>query len=134
MEKPHKKLDVWQRSMDLTVDLYAQTDRFPKEERYGLTDQLRRAAVSVPSNIAEGAARQSRKEFAHFLRIAQGSVSELDTQIELARRLGFLGADGWSQVDEQLERIDKMLSGLIRRQRRGDTPQSPPASHLTPPG
>ena len=74
MEKPHKKLDVWQRSMDLALQLYKQTDRFPKEERYGLTDQVRRAAVSVPSNIAEGAARHSRKEFAHFLRIAQGSV------------------------------------------------------------
>jgi len=60
--------------MDLAVQLYEQTDRFPKEERYGLTDQVRRAAVSVPSNIAEGAARHSRKEFAHFLRIAQGSV------------------------------------------------------------
>ncbi|MGQ0811284.1 MAG: four helix bundle protein [Nitrospiraceae bacterium] len=89
----------------------------PKEERYGLTDQIRRAVSSVPSNIAEGAGRQTRKEFINYLHMAQGSLSELDTQVELARRLGYLEQESWASFDGQFERIDKMLSGLIRHQR-----------------
>ena len=119
MEKPHKKLDVWNLAMGLAVEVYRLTETFPKDQRYGLTDQIRRAAVSIPSNIAEGAARQTRKEFANFLHIAQGSVSEVDTQLELARRLGFLSDAEWASFDAQMERIDKMLSGLIRRQKTG---------------
>jgi four helix bundle protein len=117
VEKPHKKLDVWNLAMGLAVEVYRLTETFPKDQRYGLTDQIRWAAVSIPSNIAEGAARQTRKEFANFLHIAQGSVSEVDTQLELARRLGFLSDAEWASFDAQMERIDKMLSGLIRRQR-----------------
>ena len=86
MEKPHKKLDVWQLGMDLAVEVYRTTESFPKEERYVLTDQLKRSAVSVPSNIAEGAARQTKNEFINYLHMAQGSLSELDTQLELAKR------------------------------------------------
>jgi four helix bundle protein len=117
MEKPHKKLDVWRLAMDLVTAVYQVTEKFPREERYSLTDQIRRAAVSIPSNIAEGAARQTRKEFVNYLHIARGSLSELDTQLELAQRLGYLGEKTGDSLDGQVERIDKMISGLIRRQR-----------------
>jgi len=78
MEKPHKKLEAWKQSMDLVVEIYKATEQLPKQEIYGLTNQVRRAAVSIPCNIAEGAARQTKKEFTNFLHIAQGSLSELD--------------------------------------------------------
>ena len=114
MEKPHKKLDAWKLSMDLVIDVYQTTDRFPRQEQYSLTDQIRRAAISIPSNIAEGAARQTKKEFANYLHMAQGSLSELDTQLEIARRLGYLDDQSWRILDERMERIDKTISGLIR--------------------
>ena len=114
MEKPHKKLDAWKLSMDMVIDVYKTTNNFPREEKYGLTDQIRRATVSIPSNIAEGAARQTKKEFTNDLHMAQGSLSELDTQIELTRRLGYLDEETFRNVDKRMERIDKMISGLIR--------------------
>ncbi len=113
MEKPHKKLDAWKLSMDLVIDVYQTTERFPSQEKYSLTDQIRRATVSIPSNIAEGAARQTKKEFTNYLHMAQGSLSELDTQLELARQLGYLDEKTWRILDERMERIDKMISGLI---------------------
>lgn len=103
--------------MELTVTIDRATDSFHKEERYSLTDQIRRAAWSVPSNIAEGAGRQTKKEFINYLHMAQGSLSELDTQLDLAKRLGYLAQESWVNFDAQIERIDKMLSGLIRHQR-----------------
>ncbi len=114
MEKPHKKLDAWKLSMDLVISVYQTTNRFPGQEKYSLTDQIRRAAISIPSNIAEGAARQTKKEFTNYLHMAQGSLSELDTQIELARRLAYLDEETWRIFDKRMERIDKMISGLIR--------------------
>ena len=114
MNKPHKKLDAWAIAVDLAHLIYKTTDRFPVKEQFGLTSQVRRAAVSIPSNIAEGAARHTKKEFVQFLYIAKGSLSELDTQLELARRLNYLGQIEWETLDAQLERVDKMLSGLIR--------------------
>ncbi|MBI5316436.1 MAG: four helix bundle protein [Nitrospirae bacterium] len=117
MDKPHKKLDLWNTALELAVDLYRATEGFPKDERYSLTDQIRRAALSVPSNVAEGAGRQTRKEFINYLHMAQGSLSELDTQLELAKRLGYVEHDNWLIFDQQVERIDKMLSGLIRHQK-----------------
>lgn len=117
MEKPHKKLDLWKVAMELVVQVYEITDRYPKDERFSLTDQTRRAAISVPSNIAEGAARQTKKEFANYLHMAQGSLSELDTQLELARKLKYLDEQIWITLDQQMDRIDKMISGLIRRQK-----------------
>ncbi len=116
MEKPHRKLDVWQMAMDLVTQIYRATESFPREEKYSLTDQMRRAAVSIPSNIAEGAARQTKKEFVNYLHMAQGSLSELDTQLEVARRLQFLGENDWGRLDTVIQRIDKMLTGLIRHQ------------------
>jgi len=86
----HKDLEVWKKSMDLVSNIYKITESFPNKELYGLTNQIRRAAVSVPSNIAEGAARSSKKEFIQFLYIALGSLSELETQIIIANRLEYL--------------------------------------------
>lgn len=114
MNKPHKKLDVWASAIDLAELVYKTTDRFPLKERYGLSNQTCRAVVSIPSNIAEGAARHSKKEFIQFLHIAKGSLSELDTQLELAKRLEYVDHTEWTALNEQLERIDKMLGGLVR--------------------
>ncbi|MDM7921781.1 MAG: four helix bundle protein, partial [Pyrinomonadaceae bacterium] len=91
--KPHKNLVAWQKSMDLVVAVYDVTKLLPKEETYGLISQMRRAAVSVPSNIAEGAAGRSPDQFRNFLAIAIGSLNELNTQIELALRVGYLGSE-----------------------------------------
>lgn len=118
MDKPHKKLDAWKLAMELVGRVYTLTGRFPSEERYGLTDQMRRAAVSVPCNIAEGAARQTRKEFVNFLHIAQGSLSELDTLSDVAVRLGYVDIREQEELDVLMERVDKTLSGLIRQQRK----------------
>jgi len=118
MRKPHKKLDVWKLSMDHVVHVYKATEGLLREERYSLTDQIRRAGISIPRNIAEGAARQTRKEFINYLHMAQGSLSEMDTLRELATRLEFLPLDDWNTLDSEMERIDKMLSGLIRHQKR----------------
>jgi four helix bundle protein len=88
-QRNHRDLRVWQAAMRLTQEIYALTSTFPKDELFGLSSQMRRAAVSVPSNIAEGSARNGTKELIHFLSIATGSLSELDTQLELAQRLGY---------------------------------------------
>ncbi len=117
LEKPHKNLDVWKISMELVQRVYKVTTAFPKHEIYGLTSQIRRAAVSVPSNIAEGAARQTKKELANFLHIAQGSLSELDTQLDISLNLGYLVLEDRNRVDELLLRIDKMLTAFIRSQK-----------------
>lgn len=116
--RPHEKLDVWNRSLDLVVRIYKATEVFPTHERYGLTSQIRRAAVSIPANIAEGAARQSSKEFAHFLSIAQGSGSELETELLIAQRLGYLGSGGYTEIRDELDSIGRMLLGLARNVRR----------------
>jgi four helix bundle protein len=118
MEKPHKRLDLWNAAMNLAIAIQQATNAFPSEERYGLTSQMRRAALSVPCNVAEGAARQTKKEFVNYLHMAQGSLSELDTQLEFARRVGYLGQEVWSSLDRELVNIDKMLSGLIRHQKK----------------
>ena len=112
--RPHRRLDVWQKSMELAKCVYDESARFPKSEVYGLTSQMRRAAVSLPSNLAEGAGRKGPKEFKQFLNIAQGSASELDTQLELAHMLGFLKDDNFNDLTQQLTRISKMLYGLAR--------------------
>jgi four helix bundle protein len=114
MDKPHKKLDVWQAAMKATKMVYELTKPFPEEEKFGLVSQMRRAAVSIPCNIAEGAARQGKREFRNFVSMAQGSLSELDTQLELAVLLGYLSREKIEKIDGHLLRIDRMLSGLIR--------------------
>ena len=97
---------------------YNASESFPEEEKFGLTSQSRRSAVSVPSNIAEGAGRNTKREFINFLRIAQGSLSELDTQLELARRLDFINDSTWKALDDKLIEEDKLLSGLLRSQEK----------------
>lgn len=117
MEKPHKKLDLWKLAMELVMDVYQATESFPTKESFGLIGQIRRAAVSVPSNIAEGAARQTKKEFIQFLYFARGSLSELDTQLDLVTGLAFLNQRDRSQLDEKMERVDKMINGLILKKK-----------------
>jgi len=112
--RPHHSLDVWMRSVDFAVAIYRLTTNFPRGEEYGLKSQMRRAAVSIPCNIAEGAARQTKKEFVQFLYIAAGSASEVDTQLEIAFRLGYVDRNRKGVIDGNLENISKMISGLIR--------------------
>jgi four helix bundle protein len=110
--RPHEKLEVWRRSVDLVIMIYRLTDSFPKEEKFGLTSQIRRAAVSVPANIAEGAGRESPKEFAHFLSNAQGSASELATELLIAHRLELLDEKGYGELSSELDNIGRMIFGL----------------------
>jgi len=121
MDKPHKKLDVWKLSMELSRVVYRLTTGYPSEERFGLVSQMRRAAVSVPSNIAEGAARDSNNEFRHFLSIGRSSLSELDTQLDLSQDLGFIAETSRSEIDRLLTRIDKMLYALHQLKKRAAT-------------
>lgn len=108
--RTHKDLEVWKKAVELATDLYVITAKFPKEEIYGLTLQARRSAVSVPSNIAEGAARNSKKEFLQHLYVALGSVAELETQLILAQRIGFLRD---ASLDDRVDKVRRMLVGLI---------------------
>ena len=108
----HRDLAAWREAMTLAESVYRQTAGFPREEVYGLTSQVRRAAVSIPSNIAEGAGRNSSRELLQFLGIACGSVAELDTQLELAVRLGYLNAE--ANVITQTHRVG-MLVRLLRK-------------------
>jgi len=111
--RPHHKLEAWNQAVELVTEVYRRTDNFPKEDRYGLTSQIRRAAVSIPANIAEGAARFSSKEFARFLSNAQGSGSELETEL-IAYRLGYLDETDFSRLSSQLERIGRLITGLSK--------------------
>jgi len=115
MDKPHKRLDVWRHSMSLVRDIYLATDGFPKSERYGLVSQMRRAAVSVASNLAEGAARGGPRELRKFSIIARASLSELDTQTDIALMLDFIKKENREQLDERMLRIDRMLYRLIEK-------------------
>jgi four helix bundle protein len=113
VRRAHKQLDVWKESVELATSIYNVTGQFPKSEMYGLTAQMRRAAVSVPSNIAEGAARTSRREFVQFLRISGGSLSELDTQLVIASRLGYLSSEDCRALTAKMDSIAAKLAGLI---------------------
>ena len=109
-ERPHYRLDAWKESMALVKAIYKTTQGFPREEVYGLTQQIRRAAVSVPSNLAEGAARTSRKEFSQFISIAKGSLSERETQLLIAADLQYIDRD--SLIFPQVEKVSRLLAGL----------------------
>ena len=111
----YKDLIVWQRSIELVTAVYELTEKFPKEEIYGLTAQMRRAAVSISSNIAEGRSRGTKKEFVQFLRVAYGSGAELETQLEIAQRLGMADAVQREQVAALLLEAMKMLNAMIRK-------------------
>jgi four helix bundle protein len=103
--RPHGRLEVWQTAVDFVVSIYKETESFPKDERFGLTSQIRFAAISVAANIAEGAGRDSTREFCHFLSNARGSVSELATELLIARRLSFLREEVYATLNATLDSI-----------------------------
>ena len=111
--KTHKDLDVWKKSIEMVTQIYLLTRNFPKEELYALTNQIRRAAVSVPSNIAEGAGRKTSKELLQFLYYATGSLSELETQLIIAHNLGYLNNEQKQDIDVTVTNLFKMFSKLI---------------------
>jgi len=119
--KSYRDLIVWQKAMDFAVHVYAVLGTFPAEERFGLCDQLRRAVVSIPSNIAEGRGRDTTKDYSHFLTLARGSLNEVATQLELATRLGYLKPG--IGLYEESEEIRKMLNAMIRRLRQSSNEQ-----------
>ena len=110
----HKNLEVWKKSIHLVVTIYTETKNFPPEERFGLSQQMRRAAVSVPSNIAEGAARRSQNELRQFLYISLGSLAELETQLLISSELGFSSAQA-GKIDDEISQIRKMLQSIIHK-------------------
>src|SRR5215469_15699681 len=118
--KAFNELIVWQKAIDFVETIYAITATFPRDEVYGLTSQLRRAAVSVPSNIAEGQCRQTTRDFLNFLAIARGSLGEIETQIEIADRLRYISAGKKEMIMERLKEIARLLrelsNSLIRRE------------------
>ena len=117
MEKSHKHFDVWKKSLQLTKGVYEVTKKMPADEKYGLVSQMRRAAISIPSNIAEGAARQTNKDAIKFFVIARGSLGELDTQLELTKMLLLLSEEDNQSLQKQIDIVDSLLSGLIRYRR-----------------
>lgn len=110
----YQELEVWRRSMDLAVECYGVTRLFPRDELFGLTSQVRRAAASIPANIAEGQGRQSTKEFLNFLGIARGSLKELETHLILSTRVGLLGEEALTPLLQQTAAVGRMLNGLRR--------------------
>jgi four helix bundle protein len=124
-QSSYKDLIAWQKAMDLVTAIYDATDAFPSHEQFGLVSQLRRAAVSVPSNIAEGKARYSNRDFVRFLRHARGSVAEIETQVLIAQRRQYLHEEVTTKLTHQLEELGRILSGLIKSlQDRELTPDS----------
>ncbi len=109
----YKDLIVWQKSVELVTEIYAATAKFPREEAFGLTSQLRRCAVSVPSNIAEGQGRATRGEFIQFLAHARGSLFELETQVHIAGKLGYLCGENQGRPGMRVEEVARILNGLL---------------------
>lgn len=110
----YRELIAWQKAMDLVARIYQITESFPKTETFGLTNQMRRAAVSIPSNIAEGQGRSTTKDFMHFLHIARGSLQELETQVTIAQRLGFITEAAQMELTTNICEIVRILSGLLK--------------------
>ncbi len=126
MPKSFRELRVWQASMDLTLLIYTLTSDFPKHETYGLSSQMRRAAVSISSNLAEGSARRTRRDFRQFVIVARGSNFELQTQLLVARRLGYVSKEKLDQAEILALDIGRMLNGLsnfLKRNQQTDTKQ-----------
>jgi four helix bundle protein len=112
--KSYNDLIAWQKAIELVRDVYKATQGFPKEEMYGLTSQIRRSAVSIPSNIAEGQARNTKGEFIQFLGIARGSIAELDTQVIISSQLGYLSNETTNDLKDKIAIVNKLNNGLIR--------------------
>jgi four helix bundle protein len=119
--KTHRDLDVWINSIKLVEEIYKLTANYPKEEIYGIVSQIRRAAVSIPSNIAEGAARSHDKEFMQFLYIALGSIAELDTQLVISDKLGYIKTDELEKIENNTKIIRNQILGLIKYLREKKT-------------
>ena len=102
--------------MELAKDIFRIVDTFPKKELFGLSLQMKRCALSIPSNIAEGAGRKTKKDFRNFLYIAQGSLNELDTQVEIAYSLGYISKNVYNELEEKILRVGQMIAGLIKKQ------------------
>ena len=113
--KTYRDLQVWQKSMTLVTEIYKISKGFPRDEVYGLTSQMRRCAISIPSNMAEGYGRNSTNEYIHFIRVAMGSLYELQTQIEISMNLYYLNRDEFDKLYELSREIERMLSSLIRK-------------------
>ena len=114
MLKNYKDLKVWQKSYQLCLEIYRITAKFPKDERYGLTSQIRRAVVSIPSNIAEGYGRKTTLDYVRMLYISYGSVCELETQVLLAGDLNFIEQGEWGKLEKDIAEIERMLKALIK--------------------
>jgi four helix bundle protein len=112
----YRKLSIWQRSRNISIEIYKVTSTFPKEEIYGLTSQIRRCAVSIPANIAEGCGRSTSKDFASFINIAVGSLNELQTLLEISIELNYLNSSDF-KIQEELEEIKAMLLTFLRKLR-----------------
>ena len=110
----YRDLQVWQASVDLSVECYKATKAFPQFERFGLASQIQRAAVSIPANLAEGQARFSTREFLRYVSIAYGSLAELETHVEVAKRLGYLASEQDKCLTAQMRRVGQLLNGLSR--------------------
>jgi four helix bundle protein len=121
MMGPHKNLKVWQSGMDFVTEIYQLTAGFPTSEIYGLVSQMRRAAVSITANIAEGYGRSSNQEVIHFLPISLGSSNELDTHIQIAYNLGYIGDEEFKRLDFMNDEINKMLRSLIFHRKQQTT-------------
>jgi four helix bundle protein len=115
MSDSYRDLIAWQKAKSVALDVYRCTSPFPRDEVYGLSSQMRRAAVSVPSNIAEGKGRYSRKEFVQFLYHARGSLLELQTQLSIARDLDYIDSAAFKRLESQTEELGRILNGLITR-------------------
>lgn len=111
----YRDLVIWQKGLELSLNLYKVTKSFPQEERYGLISQIRKAAVSVPSNIAEGQARYSKKEFVRFLYFAKGSLAELDTQCIMAKELEYITENTYKGLSSKIDELQRMIFSLIRK-------------------
>jgi four helix bundle protein len=118
MAQHYKDLIAWKKAMDLVNAIYNATDAFPTRETYSLTDQIRRAAVSIPSNIAEGQAHYSNREFLHYLRHSRGSLAELETQLLIAQRRSYLSGPQAAELLKQADELSRILSGLINSLRQ----------------
>jgi four helix bundle protein len=123
MIQSHRDLIVWQKAVQLIVECYRVTKQFPADERFGLTQQLRRAAVSVAANIAEGKGRGATQDFCRFLAIANGSLTELDTHFFVARELGYIKTDAVKDVDSKIEEVGRMLTALRKSLLRKKSPE-----------
>ena len=113
--RPHEGLILWKKAVDFVVDIYKVTETFPKEEKFGLTSQLRRAAVSIVANISEGAARRSSKEFRQFLSHSQGSASEVDTELVISFRLNYIASADFNRLSDDLDHIGRIITKLSQR-------------------